>query len=57
MQAATLKQNANVSEIRDMIAKEMDFAAWTSWIAPLDFNVVDDVLVLIAQNQFSADYI
>lgn len=57
MQAATLKQNPDVSVIRDMIADGMDAGAWTAWIAPLDFEIEGSVLVLTAQNQFSADYI
>jgi len=57
MQAATLKQNANVTTIKEMIAEQMDFAAYTSWIDPLNFSVENNVLVLAAQNQFSADYI
>lgn len=57
MQAATLTQNANISTIRDMVAEQMDFAAWTSWVAPLDFAIDGNVLVLTAQNQFSVDYI
>lgn len=57
MQAATLTQNIDVAAIRNLIAQQMDFAAWTSWVAPLDFQISDNVLVLVAQNQFSADYI
>lgn len=57
MQAATIKQNVNVSVIKDLISKQMDFAAWTSWIAPLNFEIVDNCLILTAQNQFSSDYI
>lgn len=57
MQAATIKQNANISAIKSMIEKQMDFAAWTSWIAPLNFEIDNDVLTLTAQNQFSVDYI
>lgn len=57
MQAATNTKNTNVSAIKDLIEKQMDFAAWTSWIAPLDFQISENVLVLTAQNQFSADYI
>ena len=40
-----------------MIEQQMDFAAWTSWIAPLNFEIADNTLILTAQNQFSADYI
>ena len=57
MQAATIKQNADIAAIKDMIASKMEFATWTSWIAPLDFKIVDNTLVLSAQNQFSVDYI
>ena len=57
MQAVTLEQNASIAAIKDMIAQQMDFAAWTSWIAPLDFQISESVLILSAQNQFSADYI
>ncbi len=57
MQAATLTQNANISVIRDAIANGMDSASWTAWIAPLNFEIEGSVLVLTAQNQFSADYI
>ena len=57
MQAATLTQNANISVIRDAIANGMDSASWTAWIAPLNFEIEGPVLVLTAQNQFSADYI
>jgi len=57
MQAATLKQNADIATIKDLIAKQMDCADWTCWIAPLGFDISDNVLVLTAQNQFSADYI
>ena len=57
MQAATLKQNANVTTIKNKLSEQMDFAAFTSWIDPLNFEVANDVLVVAAQNQFSADYI
>jgi len=57
MQAANIKQDVNVATIRNMIESRMDFADWTSWIAPLSFEISDNVLVLVAQNQFSADYI
>lgn len=57
MQAATLKQNTDVATIKNMIAEQMDFAAFTSWINPLGFAIENNVLVLAAQNQFSADYI
>lgn len=57
MQAAAKKVMTNLDEIKGAIAAKMDSAAFTSWIAPLQFDVCDDVLVLTAQNQFSADII
>lgn len=57
MQAATIKQDNNIVAIKNMIEQQMDFAAWTSWIAPLNFEIADNTLILTAQNQFSADYI
>lgn len=57
MQAAATKQMTNVDLIRGAIAAKIDTAAFTSWIAPLDFEISNNVLTLAAQNQFSADYI
>ena len=57
MQAATLKQNPDVATIKNILSEQMDFAAFTSWINPLNFEIQGNVLVLAAQNQFSADYI
>ena len=57
MQAATLKQNPDVATIKNVLSERMDFAAFTSWINPLNFEIQGNVLVLAAQNQFSADYI
>ena len=47
----------NLEVIKGAIAAKMDSAAFSSWIAPLDFEIVDNALVLTAQNQFSADFI
>lgn len=57
MQAAAKTQMTNLEVIKGAIAAKIDSAAFTSWIAPLSFEVVDNVLVLGAQNQFSADFI
>ena len=57
MQVAATKQMTNVENIRGAIAAKIDAAAFTSLIAPLDFEISDNVLTLVAQNQFSADYI
>ncbi|MBO4626034.1 MAG: AAA family ATPase [Alphaproteobacteria bacterium] len=57
MQVAATKQMTNVDLIRGAIAAKIDSAAFSSWIAPLDFEISNNVLTLGAQNQFSADYI
>lgn len=57
MQAAAKTQMTNLEVIKGAIAAKIDSAAFTSWIAPLSFEVVDNTLVLGAQNQFSADFI
>ncbi len=55
--AATTKQMINLDVIKGTIAAKIDAASFSSWISPLNFDVCDNVLVLTAQNQFSADYI
>ena len=57
MQVAATKQMTNLEVIKGAIAAKIDSASFSSWIAPLDFEVSENVLVLSAQNQFSADYI
>lgn len=53
---ATVKK-IDVQTIKGEIAAKIDSAAFASWIDPLTFEISDKVLNLIAQNQFSADYI
>ncbi len=57
MQTAATKQMINLENIKGAIAAKFDSATYTSWIAPLTFDIADNVLVLGAQNQFSADFI
>lgn len=57
MQTAAKKEMTNLEVIKGAIAAKIDSAAFTSWIAPLSFDIVDNELVLGAQNQFSADFI
>ena len=57
MQAAATKKMTDLETIKGAIAAKMDSAAFTSWISPLQFNITDGVLALVAQNQFSADFI
>ena len=57
MQAAATIKMTNLEQIKEAIAAKMDSASFTSWIAPLQFEVLGNELVLTAQNQFSADFI
>ena len=57
MQTVAKIQMVNLEDIKGAIAAKIDSASFTSWIAPLNFEIVDDVLVLGAQNQFSVDFI
>lgn len=58
MQTTAAKiQMTNLETIKGAIAAKIDAASYTSWIAPLSFDIVDGTLVLGAQNQFSADFI
>lgn len=57
MQTVAKIQMVNLESIKGAIAAKIDSASFTSWIAPLNFEIVDNVLVLGAQNQFSADFI
>ncbi|MCL2748674.1 MAG: DnaA/Hda family protein [Alphaproteobacteria bacterium] len=43
--------------IRELVAAKMPPAAFESWIAPLKISVFENTLNIIAQNQFSADFI
>ena len=54
--AATIKMT-NLETIKGAIAAKIDAANFSTWIAPLQFDIVNDTLVLGAQNQFSADFI
>lgn len=57
MQAAATKTMINLDTIKEVIAAKMDAASFSSWIAPLGFELSDGALTLVAQNQFSADFI
>ena len=56
MQAIATKQ-INIESIMGAIAAKMDSAAFTTWVAPLQVNVCQNCLNLVAQNQFTADYV
>jgi len=57
MQATAKKLVTDLESIKMAIAAKMDSAGYSSWIAPLKFDVSDTTLSLIAVNQFSADFI
>lgn len=57
MQAMAKTQTIDIQTIKGAIAAKISSAEYTSWISSLDFNVSENVLTLVAQNQFSADYI
>lgn len=57
MQTMANVKTVNIEIVKGAIAAKIDSAAFTSWIAPLQFNIVDNTLVLGAQNQFSVDFI
>ena len=49
--------SANAELIKNAIAAKMPTAAYESWIAPLKISVDENNLDIVAQNQFSADFI
>lgn len=56
MQAIATKQ-INIESIMEAVASKIDSAAFTTWIAPMQKNVCQNCLNLVAQNQFTADYV
>ena len=56
MQAIATKQ-INTESIKMAMAAKIDSAAFTTWIAPLQIDVCQNNLNLVAQNQFTADYV
>ena len=57
MQAIVTKQNVNLESIKGAISAKIGSAGFTAWIAPLQINICENCLNLVAQNQFTADYI
>ena len=57
MQVAVTKQNVNVESIKQMIASKIDSAGFAAWVIPMQFEIKDNCLNLIAHNQFSADHV
>lgn len=57
MQAIATKQNIDTESIKAIVADKIDSAAFRTWIAPLQFDVCQNCLNVVAQNQFTADYV
>ena len=57
MQTTMLQQQINVESIKGIIASKIDSAGFATWISPLTFKVCQNCLLLVAQNQFTADYV
>lgn len=57
MQAIATKQNISIESIKAAIADKIDSAAFKTWVAPLQFEVCQNCLKVVAQNQFTADYV
>lgn len=57
MQATMTNTQIDLGAIKSAIAARMDAACYSSWIAGLNFEVVDGCLILGAPNQFTADFI
>ncbi len=58
MQAMVQKKiSVNVESVKNAIAAKMPQTAYESWIAPLKISVFENNLNIVAQNQFSVDFI
>ncbi|MBR2012368.1 MAG: AAA family ATPase [Alphaproteobacteria bacterium] len=57
MQMTATKQMINVDVIKGAVAEKIDAAGFTSWIAPINFEIENDVLNCGVQNQFSFNYV
>ena len=57
MQATAINKSVNVESVMKAFAAKIDSAGFATWIAPLQMNVCENCLSLVAQNQFTADYI
>lgn len=57
MQVTAINKSVNIESVMGAIAAKIDSAGFTAWIAPLNVEVCKNCLNLVAQNQFTADYI
>lgn len=56
-QAMATNQMVNIDVIKGAIAEKIDAAGFTSWIAPIAFEIENGVLNCGIQNQFSFNYV
>lgn len=57
MQVTAINKSVNLESVMKAFAAKIDSAGFTTWIAPLQISVCENCLSLVAQNQFTADYI
>lgn len=58
MQATFMtKQVVSVDTIKSELSMKIDAAGFSAWIAPLAFNISDNLLIINTPNQFTADFI
>lgn len=57
MQAIAINKTVNVESVMGAFAAKIDSAGFNAWIAPLNANICGNCLTLVAQNQFTADYV
>ena len=56
-QATVINKNVNAESIKKIIASKIDSAGFAAWVMPMQFEIKDNCLNLIAHNQFSADHV
>ncbi len=57
MQATAINKRVNLESVMKAFAAQIDSAGFTTWIAPLQICICENCLNLVAQNQFTADYV
>ena len=57
MQAMATNQMVNVDVIKGAVAEKIDAVGFTSWVAPIVFEIENGVLNCGVQNQFSYNYV
>jgi len=57
MQVTAINKSVNIESVMGAFAAKIDSAGFTAWIAPLNAELCGNCLNLVAQNQFTADYV